>query len=126
MNSVVKTALVTGAVLAALAVVTSGQTAASTGAGDTQCVNLTNAEFFVLIRDIINLGVLDNLAKAYDLLPFELLAAAETRQLRYILDRLGYRLLLNFLDALPENFSHRFIEFLIKSLDAEDKATAGR
>ncbi|PVD24901.1 hypothetical protein C0Q70_15394 [Pomacea canaliculata] len=99
MNSVVKTALVTGAVLAALAVVTSGQTAASTGAGDTQCVNLTNAEFFVLIRDIINLGVLDNLAKAYDLLPFELLAAAETRQLRYILDRLGYRLLLNFLDG---------------------------
>lgn len=52
MNSVVKTALVTGAVLAALAVVTSGQTAASTGAGDTQCVNLTNAEFFVLVGDM--------------------------------------------------------------------------
>lgn len=52
MNSVVKTAIVTGAVLAALAVVTSGQTAASTGAGDTQCVNLTNAEFFVLVGDM--------------------------------------------------------------------------
>ncbi|XP_076448256.1 uncharacterized protein LOC143284979 [Babylonia areolata] len=81
--------------------------------------DVTPDPFLGLLRDIESQPFFRTLSDAHRVLTFEMLTAAETNNLAPLLDTLGYVELLQYLDALPADFSHTFITYCIQRLEQE-------
>merc|ERR1712121_369261 len=80
--------------------------------------------FIALIQNLEIQPFFKALSDTDRVLTFEMLTAAETNNLAGLLDELGYVLLLKYLDALPKDFSHRFITYSIEHLEKEAASKA--
>merc|ERR1711992_293405 len=81
---------------------------------------LDNVDSFIsLVREIEASDFFPQLDLNNRLLTFEMLTAAETRNLKLLSDRLGYIVLLEYIDALPKDYQHRFVRYSIVHLLSE-------
>merc|ERR1712168_655261 len=76
-------------------------------------------EFIMLVKEIENAPFFFALNLNNRLLTFEMLAAAETRNLGALFDKLGYIVLLSYIDVLPEDYQHRFVDYSVDHLKSE-------
>merc|ERR1712110_245187 len=75
--------------------------------------------FLSLVKEIEGSDFFPQLDLNNRLLTFEMLTAAETRNLKLLFDRLGYIVLLEYIDALPKDYQHRFVRYSIVHLLSE-------
>merc|ERR1712154_411908 len=75
--------------------------------------------FLSLVKEIEASDFFPQLDLNNRLLTFEMLTAAETRNLKLLFDRLGYIVLLEYIDALPKDYQHRFVRYSIMHLLSE-------
>ncbi|XP_041347359.1 uncharacterized protein LOC121367314 [Gigantopelta aegis] len=75
--------------------------------------------FIALIDAIEQATFFSTLPEHEKVITFELLAAAETGNLKSLLDRLGYIQLFTYLDHLSKDYSHKFIAYSIPYLKKE-------
>jgi len=86
---------------------------------------LDNVDSFIsLVREIEGSDFFPQLDLGNRLLTFEMLTAAETRNMKLLFDRLGYIVLLQYIDALPKDYQHRFVRYSIVHLLNEYPPTA--
>ncbi|XP_005106649.1 uncharacterized protein LOC101863840 [Aplysia californica] len=75
--------------------------------------------FISLVQEIEGSTFFPTLDLDDRLLTFEMLSAAETTNLKPLLDKLGYIVLLEYIDALPEDYQHRFVRYSVEHLQNE-------
>jgi len=75
--------------------------------------------FIQLIKEIELSDFFPKFDRNKQILAFELLSAAETNNLIMIFEKIGYITLLEFIDALPEEFQHRFVSYSVGALNNE-------
>ncbi|RUS74280.1 hypothetical protein EGW08_017955 [Elysia chlorotica] len=72
--------------------------------------------FIALVREIEGSAFFPALNQTNRILTFEILAAAETANLELLFNKIGYVTILEYLDALPADYQHRFIRYSIEHL----------
>merc|ERR1712066_269263 len=75
--------------------------------------------FIQLVRDIEASAFFPPMNLDDRLLTFEILAAAETLNLKALWDKLGYIVLLEYIDQLPKDYQHNFVKYSVEHLKNE-------
>merc|ERR1712154_579300 len=75
--------------------------------------------FIQLVRDIEASDFFPKMVLNDRLLTFEILAAAETLNLKALWDKLGYIVLLEYIDQLPKDYQHNFVKYSVEHLKNE-------
>merc|ERR1712110_1372508 len=81
--------------------------------------SVESVDSFLSLKEIEGSDFFPQLDLNNRLLTFEMLTAAETRNLKLLFDRLGYIVLLEYIDALPKDYQHRFVRYSIVHLLSE-------
>lgn len=84
----------------------------------------TDDPFITLIKQIETADFFRTLTDRFRLLTFEMLTAAETYNLHPLLDNVGYAELLKYVDALPKDYEHQFIKYVVSHLEIELAASS--